>query len=295
MRDFLIYGASTPLGARLCWYLSTYGKHRDMTINLRRVAQGPEHMGELQDDVWGQMIGERINRPDCIVNCHSISPKVMASNTSLGWTKGTMVPTMIALAARAARIPYVQISTDRVFSGRSGPYSPADRPGPSDLFGAAHMYGEQFIQKLYPPEVTTTASTADLAGAFVVRISSLFGYDVYNDVRTVVSQGRGLATGTLESPSFIGEVAFLLARNLLESPASLMREEGRPVHIAAKVDNTSMFTMLRASGFAAEVRDEYPLSFGLVPTPGWVLSSGRHGVWSDFLKEMKANEYMRYW
>ena len=82
-------------------------------------------------------------RPDALVNCVGIIKQLKeASDPILTITLNSLLPHRLArlCAERGCRL--VHVSTDCVFSGRTGPYTEDDVPDPVDLYGRSKLLGE---------------------------------------------------------------------------------------------------------------------------------------------------------
>lgn len=97
--------------------------------------------------------------PDAVVNCIGIVKQLEAAHDPIASvTLNALLPHIVA--RRAARL--IQISTDCVFSGRTGGYVESDNPDPLDLYGRSKLLGEVGV-----PHVTLRTSIVgyELAGA----------------------------------------------------------------------------------------------------------------------------------
>ena len=84
-------------------------------------------------------------------------------------------PTMLGRVCKARGAGLVHYSTDFVFSGeKDTPYKPDDQTGPSSIYGASKLAGEQALMEL------------DLERLWIVRTSWLFGPGKINFVRKIL-------------------------------------------------------------------------------------------------------------
>ncbi|MDQ4023895.1 MAG: SDR family oxidoreductase [Actinomycetota bacterium] len=82
-------------------------------------------------------------RPDAVVNCIGIVKQLRAAHDPIASISvNSLFPHRLAELCGAAGARLIQISTDCVFSGRSGGYTEADIPDPVDLYGRSKLLGE---------------------------------------------------------------------------------------------------------------------------------------------------------
>jgi dTDP-4-dehydrorhamnose reductase len=233
----LVFGDS-PFANRLLWYLTEFSevkKRKGLAVAVVPVAD----MSEIQSAVWRSYVGRtEQGRPDLIVNAHEMGNLGECEiNPEKAWTHNAYIAGCIALAARAAKVPLIQVSSDHVFRGDRGPYKVLAEPNPVNVYGVTKWYGETVARTIYPWREGWVGEAG--MGTTILRMSTLFGYDVPNPVGVV---GRSVPVNfsprkklvitdrSKFSPTFIGEAAFLLARNIWEAPQSLRHEY---IHIAS--------------------------------------------------------------
>lgn len=302
MKHFLIYGSKRPLGKRLTWYLQNYAEHRSKQINVVARESLPHTSSLIQKDIWENMVGPSTpSRPDIVINCDVLDEQISNTSPDVAWRTHATQPSMLAIAARGAGIPYVQISSDRVFdSHRDSAPSPSAMPKPNGIHGVTLARGESLIRKIYP---LSKIEDDQPVGAFILRFSTLYGWGIENSMTAAfASNSRVIYTpSTKESPTFLGEAAFIFARNLLESPMSLTRDDGI-IHVAPPDDPISMHELLTnhmKTPIKADLQERHAVGtighFGLEPTKGWVLSRGWEKATGDFVREFQAKGELRYW
>ncbi len=82
-------------------------------------------------------------RPDVVVNCIGIVKQSRAAHDPLASISiNSLFPHRLAQLCRAEDTRLIQISTDCVFSGRTGRYTESDIPDPVDLYGRSKLLGE---------------------------------------------------------------------------------------------------------------------------------------------------------
>ena len=85
---------------------------------------------------------DKIN-PEVVVNCIGIVKKLKESENPLSSiTLNALLPHWLAEQCRQHSIRFIHISTDCVFSGKTGNYTEEDLPDPYDLYGRTKLLGE---------------------------------------------------------------------------------------------------------------------------------------------------------
>ena len=323
----LIFGG-TPLANRLAYYIMAYSEVKDIaTTVIRRELDSTTTLNIVQQNVWNTYVSDTQGRTDLIINAHEEGRlKICETDPTVAWRTNTRHAAWIAYAARTANVPLIHWSSDHVFRGASGPYShdrETSSETPMNVYGVTKLYAEQFVQHLYPKRTLGQEFDALNPGTTIVRTSGLYGADVPDSLPAILTHEEKTASGTefhthgivrnkaKISPSFIGEVAFLFARNLLLSPQSL----NEPViHIAPGWGVTTWAEYLHNLGCDIsfqEVGERQKRDFapnehlqrqgqlrGLTPTPGWFLPSDPQKSWTDFKSEYESGgkwKYVRYW
>jgi dTDP-4-dehydrorhamnose reductase len=316
MERFLIFG-DTPIANRLTWYLRHYAEVKNLGMAIRRISLDSEStIDYVQKAVWSEQIAGVSGRTELVINAHEESDlSVCASDPELAWRNNTVHATWIAYAALTANIPLVQLSTDHVFRGDRGPYGIGGTPNPINMYGTTKWYAEMLTQHLHPKSTKIEAGVAS-SGTTIVRTSELYGYDVDSVprglTRLIPGEGTTVETETsgvirvshAMSPSFIGEVAFLIARNILLSPGSL----NIPViHIASNDPTITWSAYLHDLGCKVihsqsgedKLRgglERQGTQRGLIPTEGWYLPTGSPSKsFNDSLSEYEGKSYIKYW
>ena len=288
----LIFGADTPLGKRLEFYLTGWAEEQHKDVSVIPNIDRPLDIEDIQKAVWQSYVGAgEVGSIDLIINAYGDATVAGCEyNKEQAFTDNSMTAAHIALAARSRQVPFVQLSTDMVFSG--GPAEPSHEPSPLNTLGMSKYYGEQATQTIYPPH-----TNGNYRGTTILRTSTLYGFDVETPANNVVNNGSTWVDKNKTSLSFIGEVAFLIARNIIDSPQLLSE---RFIHIASDDppigwDGLFKHVGITASRTIRNSRIAMPYTGGLVPTPGWYLSSGHTKQWEDFTREQQLGRYLVYW
>jgi dTDP-4-dehydrorhamnose reductase len=177
-------------------------------------------------------------------------------------------------------LPLVTFSTDYVFDGtKREPYVESDATNPQSVYGRTKLAAE--------------AAAGD--GAWIVRVSGLFGWTGTNFVRTMLRLGAerdevSVVDDQRGSPTYVGHLAAAV-RELIELPPGVW-------HVAAEGDCTwAEFAeaIFEEAGLDCAVRRITTAELGRpAPRPAyWVLRSERPGApqlphWRDGLRECLA-------
>ena len=157
-------------------------------------------------------------RPDIIVSAAAYTAVDRAeSESELAFAVNEQGPKAIADAAAELGVPLIHLSTDYVFDGtKISPYVEDDATGPTGIYGASKLAGEQAVLAGHSDSVVLrTAWVYSPFGAnFVKTMLRLAGE---RDEIAVVSDQRGNPTSALD----IADAIFAVARNLLadDNPA----------------------------------------------------------------------------
>ncbi len=141
-------------------------------------------------------------KPDAIINCAAMTD-----------VDGCEKNILQAAATNAAGVEYlsyrfpgylIQISTDYVFDGQSGPYVVRDAPNPINIYGWSKLGAELIAQRHRGPSL-------------IVRTTILFSTTNNNFVAKIVKQLRQGATINLYSPDMTGTPTYvpMLATEIL--------------------------------------------------------------------------------
>lgn len=146
----LILGASGMLGHKLWQVLS---ERTDAYATLRTSDHRAARLGLLDPartvlDVTAHSF-ETIERavasvqPQVVVNCIGIVKQVREAHDPIASISiNSLFPHRLAELCRAADARLIHVSTDCVFSGRTGLYDESDIPDPVDLYGRSKLLGE---------------------------------------------------------------------------------------------------------------------------------------------------------
>lgn len=118
-------------------------------------------------------------QPECVINAAAYTAVDRAeSEPELAYAINRDGVSNLAAACRDADIPLLHISTDYVFDGdKSSPYSEADQPNPTSVYGASKLAGEEALAATWHKHV-------------ILRVSWVFGRHGNNFVKTMLRLGR---------------------------------------------------------------------------------------------------------
>lgn len=145
----LILGGAGMLGHKL-W--QTAGAHADTWATVRDArtlrADMPFHRRRLLSGVYAEQFDTIVRafaaaRPDVVVNCVGVvKQRGEAKDPITLLTVNSLFPHRLARLCASEGARLVHISTDCVFSGRSGHYRESDEPDAVDLYGRTKQLGE---------------------------------------------------------------------------------------------------------------------------------------------------------
>ena len=124
-----------------------FGSARDSAV-LRRAGFPAESLDrvttgiDVSDHVRVRRLLERLT-PMAVVNCVGVikqRPEVTDAVRTI--ELNALFPHWLARECSAVGARLIQVSTDCVFSGRTGGYTEADQPDPPDLYGRSKLLGE---------------------------------------------------------------------------------------------------------------------------------------------------------
>lgn len=140
-------------------------------------------------------------RPDAVVNAVGVIKQAPGVDDSVLTTQiNALLPHLLARDCAAAGARLVQVSTDCVFSGRTGGYTEDDVPDPVDFYGRSKLLGE-----VRAPHVTLRTS---IIGPELRHGGSLLEWFLSQDGERVNGFSRAIYSGlpTVELARVIGSV-----------------------------------------------------------------------------------------
>lgn len=144
----LILGAGGMLGHKLAQLLaarhSVAATLRGEAAGLAPLLPGVElipGIGAEQPEAVAALLRQR--RPEAVVNCIGIIKQLKAAKDALPSIEiNALFPHRLASMCEEIGARLVHFGTDCVFSGKAGPYRPADLADAADLYGRTKLLGE---------------------------------------------------------------------------------------------------------------------------------------------------------
>jgi len=126
--------------------------------------------------------------PDVVVNAAAFTHVDRCeSERDTAYRANATGPKILAQACAQMGCQLVHVSTDYVFPGdASKPYREEDETGPTSVYGATKLAGEQFVRAVSP-------------GFLIVRTSWVFG-EGRNFIGAILAQGRARREGSASGP-----------------------------------------------------------------------------------------------
>ncbi|AXO13636.1 dTDP-4-dehydrorhamnose reductase family protein [Thalassospira indica] len=214
----LIFGASGMLGNTLLRYFSQKGLYHVVgsvrgTGSLRDIADNGSYRqvsGIDAENTDHLLRVFEIARPDVVVNCVGVVKQLAEADDELvSIPLNSLLPHRLARLCAATGSRLIHISTDCVFSGKSGGYTESDLPDAVDLYGRSKLMGEVN----YPHAITLRTSLIghELNGArslinwFLSQEGSVRGFTkaIFSGLPTV-EIARVIETHVLPNPVLHG-------------------------------------------------------------------------------------------
>lgn len=214
-------------------------------------------------------------RPEIVVNAVGVIKQATGVNDAVLTTQiNALLPHLLAQECSAQGARLVQISTDCVFSGRTGGYTEVDVPDPVDFYGRSKLLGE-----VSAPHLTLRTS---IIGPELRRGASLLEWFLSQNGKNIKGFTKAIYSGIPTS-----ELARVIATCVIPDPdlAGVWHLASRPI---------SKFELLRL------VADEYGWAGHIEHYDQFVcdrsLSAGRFRErtgysappWSSMVREMRA-------
>lgn len=139
------------------------------------------HGGLDVENVENLVAAFAAHRPDVVVNCIGVVKQLAAASDVLSAVPiNTLLPHRLSRLCAMSGARLVHVSTDCVFSGRTGGYRELDTPDATDLYGTSKLWGEvhdphaiTLRTSIIGPELN---SSRGLLGWFLSQTGSVRGF-----------------------------------------------------------------------------------------------------------------------
>ncbi len=152
-------------------------------------------------------------RPSLVINAAAYTAVDRAeSDAAAAWRANRDGPAVLAAYCAGAGIPLIHVSTDFVFDGSKGaPYTEADAPNPTSVYGASKLAGEQAVLAACTQAIVLRTSWVYAARGrnFVLTMLNLAST---RDRLRVVADQRGCPTSASDLAAAILGITDTIAR-----------------------------------------------------------------------------------
>lgn len=152
MTRLLITGASGMLGANLALLAQNRGYEVLGWTNSRPLVSAPFATCPVDFcDQHGLAQAFEAAQPDALINCAAqANVDVAEKHPEHALRVNAEAAGELALLARIANVPMIQLSTDSVFDGTQGNYRETDTPNPLNTYAKSKLAGEQAVAEANP-------------------------------------------------------------------------------------------------------------------------------------------------
>ena len=174
---------------------------------------------------------------------------VCEANKEACWELNVRGVDHLAAACKALNSHLIQLSTDFVFDGTSGPYDEADETNPVNLYGASKLASETLVQERELKRWSVVRTQL----VFGTKDGELAGFLAW--VKTSLQRGETIhvVDDQVRMPTFVDDLAVACE--------SLLEAENGVYHVSGK-ETFSIYD------FAVKIADFYKLDTGLItPVP----------------------------
>lgn len=148
----LVTGANGLLGQALVRVLASHPRYDVLATGRSPVPQFQDvSCGYVTMDITDASQVRRVVdsfNPTCIVNCAAMTQvDVCEVEREACWRTNVDAVETLARLCRTTGARLIQVSTDFVFDGASGPYHESDRPDPVNFYGKSKLAGENILRE----------------------------------------------------------------------------------------------------------------------------------------------------
>ena len=210
MTRLLVTGASGMLGANLALLAQNRGYEVLGWTNSRPLVDAPftTHAVDFSDQKALAQAFEAA-QPDALINCAAqANVDAAEKHPEHAFRVNAVAAGELALLARSAKVPMIQLSTDAVFDGTKGNYTETDAPNPQNTYAKSKLAGEQAVAEANPE---ATIARVVFHGWSLTGARSLAEF-FYNNL-TAGKSVNGF-TDMFFSPLYVGHLAEALLEML---------------------------------------------------------------------------------
>ncbi len=152
MTRLLVTGASGMLGVNLALLALNRGYEVLGWTNSRLLVDAP-FTTRAVDFSNPQDLAQAFEaaQPDALINCAAqANVDAAEKHPEHAFRVNAVAAGELALMARSANVPMIQLSTDAVFDGITGNYTETDAPNPQNTYAKSKLAGEQAVAKANP-------------------------------------------------------------------------------------------------------------------------------------------------
>lgn len=215
-----------------------------------------------------EAISKRIEeyRPNIFINASAYN-NVDGAETDYetAYEVNAIGPMLMARAARNAKIPFIHVSTDYVFSGeKNTPYTETDETNPINKYGLSKLLGEKKVQEENDDHV-------------IIRTSWVFSPYANNFVKTILKKAKENSEPMylVEDQYNIPTSANDLARSILSIAKKLINEpNNHEIRGIFNVTSNEVTSRLEYAKYVLEKAEEYGMpSCEIIPVESNFFSS----------------------
>lgn len=222
--NVLITGAEGQLGQTLLRVL-----RRESNWNFTALTRSHLHIpgnmipvDPLSKTSWRQALATAGWHPDVIINAAAMTNVDRCElNREEAWQSNAQLTETVTRIARIFDSKVIQISTDYIFDGVSGPYSESDKPNPINYYGKTKLAAENIC----------TQSSVPLA---IIRTMWLYGYTISQKMsfvqwlRQELSAGRSvnIVNDEFGNPTLLEDLAYSIFQIIEKNISGIINVSG---------------------------------------------------------------------
>lgn len=223
----LVTGATGLLGINLSLVAVGQGHQVTGLSHSRNLANAPFELRKVDLESPGSAI--RLiegAKPEAIIHCAAMADLNTAQNEpDRAYQINCTAAGELAAAASRWGIPFVHVSTDAVFDGKTGGYREEDPVNPLSVYGQTKLAGEQLVTKMHPDAIIARVVFFGWSVSGDRSLSEFF----YNNLRKG-EQIQGF-TDALFSPLYVEDLAHTLLE-MLDAGLSGLYHVVSPEHMS---------------------------------------------------------------